>query len=226
MDSNAIAQWAHDIRNTLGTVSLYLESLERSSQADPAIVLTRSDALLKQAASMCSDLMREAGQKSAAVPRRIFDITRTVEEVLGLIAPIVPPATTLHLVGSAPVYAVANPKDVFRILFNLVHNAVAAARATGIPRRIELALEQKDSVVTVRIADDGPGLPQDVRARLFQRNPSASGNGYGLSIARELSERNGAFLELSDTDRGTEFTIELPGVRDVRGEAFPMFEAA
>ena len=226
MDSNAIAQWAHDIRNTLGTVSLYLESLERSSQADPAVVLTRSDALLKQAASMCSDLMREAGQESAAAPRRIFDITRTVEEVLGLIAPIVPPATTLHLVGSAPVYAVDNPKDVFRILFNLVHNAVAAARATGIPRRIELALEQKDSVVTVRIADDGPGLPQDVRARLFQRNPSASGNGYGLSIARELSERNGAFLELSDTDRGTEFTIELPGVRDVRGEAFPMFEAA
>jgi len=52
---------AHDIRNTLGTVSLYLESLERSSPADPAIVLTRSDALLKQAASMCSDLMREVG---------------------------------------------------------------------------------------------------------------------------------------------------------------------
>jgi signal transduction histidine kinase len=226
MDSNAIAQWAHDICNTLGTVSLYLESLERSSHADPAIVLTRSDALLKQAASMCSDLMPEAGQKSAAAPRQAFDVAGTIEQVLGLIAPIVPPATTLHLVGSAPVYVVANPKDVFRILFNLVHNAVAAARATGIPRRIELVLEQDDVIVTIRIADDGPGLPQDVRARLFRRTASASSNGYGLSIARELAERNGAFLELSDTDRGTEFTIELPGVRDVRGEAFAMFEAA
>ena len=226
MDSNAIAQWAHDIRNTLGTVSLYLESLERSSQADPAIVLTRSDALLKQAASMCSDLMREAGQKSTAAPRRPFDVTRTIEEVLGLIAPIVPPATTLHLIGSAPVYAVANPKDVFRILFNLIHNAVAAARATRMPRRIELALEQDDAIVTIKIADDGPGLPQDVRARLFRRTPSASSSGYGLSIARELAERNGAFLDLSDTERGTEFTIELPGVRDTRGEAFAMFEAA
>ena len=171
MDSNAIAQWAHDIRNTLGTVSLYLKSLERPSQADPAIVLTRSDALLKQAASMCSDLMREAGQKSTAAPRRPFDVTRTIEEVLGLIAPIVPPATTLHLIGSAPVYVVANPKDVFRILFNLIHNAVAAARATGMPRRIELALEQDDAIVTIRIADDGPGLPQDVRARLVPAHP-------------------------------------------------------
>ena len=66
MDSNAIAQWAHDIRNTLGTVALYLESLERPSRADPTVLLTRSDALLKQAASMCSDLMREAAQTSAS----------------------------------------------------------------------------------------------------------------------------------------------------------------
>jgi signal transduction histidine kinase len=227
VDSNAIAQWAHDIRNTLGTVALYLESLERPSRADPAIVLTRSDALLKQAASMCSDLMREAVQKGADTPRRMFDITRTIEEVLGLIAPIVPPATTLHLTGSAPVYVVANPKDVFRILFNLVHNAVAVARANATPRRIELALEQTASVVTVRIADDGPGLPQDVKARLFQQAPSESNNGYGLSIARELAERNGAFLELSDTDRGTEFRIALQGAEVASDRAaFAMFEAA
>src|SRR2546421_227708 len=121
MDSNAIAQWAHDIRNTLGIVALYLESLEHSSRSDPAIVLTRSDALLKQAASMCSDLMREAVQKTADAPRRPFDVTRTIEEVLGLIAPIVPPAATLHLAGTAPVYVIANPKDVFRVLFNLIH---------------------------------------------------------------------------------------------------------
>src|SRR5262245_14166985 len=113
MDSNAIAQWAHDIRNTLGTISLYLETLDRSSDADPAVVLTRSDALLKRAASMCSELMREAVHKGADVPRSAFDITRAIEDVLGLIAPIVPPATTLHLVGGAPAYVVANPKDMF-----------------------------------------------------------------------------------------------------------------
>jgi len=231
MESNAIAQWAHDIRNTLATAALYLESLERPCETDTVRLLTRSDALLKKAATMCADLMREAAQKGASVPRRIFDVTGAVEEVLGLIAPIVPAATTLNLVSSVPVYVIADPKDVFRILFNLLHNAVGAARAAGMTRRIAIALEQSGATVTIRIADDGPGLPEDVKARLFQRSrPASDSNGYGLSIARELAERNGAFLNLSDTVRGTEFTIELQGVdptasREATPDSAAMFEA-
>ena len=212
MDTNAIAQWAHDIRNTLGTVALYLESLERLGHADAVRMLTRSDELLKKAASMCSDLMREAVQRSAIAPRRSFDVTQTIEEVLGLIAPIVPATTTLSLASSGPVYVAANPKDVFRILFNLIHNAVGVARGAGTMRRIELAVKQSGAIVTIRIADDGPGLPDAIRARLFQRSRSTSGNGHGLSIARELAERNGAILELADTALGTEFTLELQGI--------------
>ena len=172
---------------------------------------------------MCSDLMREAGQSGTNVPRQPFDVRRTIEEVLGLIAPILPAATTLSLAGSEPVYVIADPKDVFRILFNLIHNAVGVARAAGMTRRIALALEQSDATVTIRIADDGPGLPEDVRARLFQRSRSiGASNGYGLSIARELAERNGAFLSLADTARGTEFTIELQGIDlDAGCEAIP-----
>jgi signal transduction histidine kinase len=223
MESNALAQWAHDIRNTLGTVSLYLESLERPSETDTVRLLARSDALLKKATGMCSDLMREAVQSGTDVPRRPFDVRRTIEEVLGLIAPILPAATTLSLAGSEPIYVIADPKDVFRILFNLIHNAVGVARAAGMTRRIALALEQSDATVTIRIADDGPGLPKDVRAQLFRRGQSATGgSGYGLSIARELAERNGALLNLSDTVRGTEFTIELQAIDlDAGCEAIP-----
>ena len=218
MDANAIAQWAHDIRNALGTVALHLETLER--QADTVRILARSDALLKKATSMCSDMMREATQSGMKkMPRQTFDVTHTIEEVVGLVAPIVPAATTLHLVSSGPVYVTANPRDMFRILFNLLHNAVGVARTTGTPRRIALALKQTDATVTIRIADDGPGLPNDVRKRLFQRNAaSASGSGYGLSIARELAERNGAALELSDRARGTEFTIELQSAGPADGQ--------
>jgi signal transduction histidine kinase len=223
MESNAIAQWAHDIRNTLATVSLYLESLERPCETDTVRLLARSNALLKKATSMCSDLMREAAQSGTNVPRRPYDVRRTIEEVLGLIAPILPAATTLSLAGSEPVYVIADPKDVFRILFNLIHNAAGVARAAGMTRRITLALEQSDATVIIRIADDGPGLPEDVRARLFQRSRSMSASsGYGLSIARELAERNGALLNLADTLRGTEFTIELQGIDlDAGCEAIP-----
>ena len=70
-------------------------------------------------------------------------------------------------------------------------------------------------------------MPSPQHALTERRAASASSNGYGLSIARELAERNGAFLELSDTVSGTEFTIKLQGVETgSESAAVAMFEAA
>jgi len=64
---------------------------------------------------------------------------------------------------------------------------------------------------SLRLADDGPGLPEAVRGRLFRRGTSGTGSsGCGLSIARELAERNGGVLELAEVRRGTTFVVELP----------------
>jgi signal transduction histidine kinase len=212
MHPSALAQWAHDIRNTLATVALHLESLERRPEPETVRVAARSNALLQKAAGMCSDLMRAAEELGAGVRRRKFDVMHTIGVIVDLIAPIVPEPTTLSVAARGPVYVLANEQDVFRILFNLIHNAVAVARATGEMRRVEVSLEQSGERVRIRIADDGPGLPEHVKTRLFRRGPSATGGtGYGLSIARELAERNGAILDLSDSTRGTQFTIELQG---------------
>jgi signal transduction histidine kinase len=218
MQPIALAQWAHDIRNTLGTVALQLEMLERSSEPNTIRSATRGSALLKKATSMCSDLMQKAGQAGGGVRRRKFDVLQAIEEVVDLIAPVVPEPTTLSVVAAprTPVYVMADPQDMFRILFNLIHNAVGAARAAGAMRRIELSLEQTGATVRIRIADDGPGLPEPVKTRLFRHSRSTTGTtGYGLSIARELAERNGMTLELSDCALGTEFTMELQGMRAV-----------
>jgi signal transduction histidine kinase len=226
MESNALAQWAHDIRNTLSTLALHLEALERRCGIDAARILARSDALLKKATSMCSDLMREAMQSGAHAPRDKFDVMRTIEEVVELIAPVVPAATMLSLSGHGPVYVVANPQDLFRILFNLVHNAVGVARTAGTMRRIALSLEQNGATITIRIADDGPGLPEVIKSKLFRQGSSTTGGtGYGLAIARELAERNGALLELSERARGTEFTIALQAADPAMGRA-PIFAGA
>jgi signal transduction histidine kinase len=212
MHQIALAQWAHDIRNTLGTIALHLEALERLGDPGTVRVATSSNALLKKAAGMCSDLMGEATE-TGTVQRRKFDAMQTIGEVFDLIAPVVPESTTLSVATRGPVYVMADPRDLFRILFNLIHNAVGVARAAGATRRIELSLEQSGTTVKIRIADDGPGLPEPVKARLFRRGGSTTGgSGHGLSIARELAERNGAMLRFSSSARGAEFTLELQGI--------------
>ena len=72
-------------------------------------------------------------------------------------------------------------------------------------------IETTHRIAVLRVADDGPGLPGVVRDRLFRRAHSGTGGtGYGLSIARELAERNGGSLRLAAATAGTSFVIELP----------------
>jgi len=84
---------------------------------------------------------------------------------------------------------------------------VGTARAMS---HVTLLIERHDMTVTVRIADDGPGLPKAVRDNLFRQQPSSTGNGLGLAIARELTERNGGMLQHVESARGATFLVQLP----------------
>jgi sensor histidine kinase regulating citrate/malate metabolism len=67
--------------------------------------------------------------------------------------------------------------------------------------------------VTIRIGDNGPGLPRALRRLCFQSGSSRSGmrvGGYGIAIARQLAERNGGILKLMPSKIGTTFALELP----------------
>lgn len=73
-------------------------------------------------------------------------------------------------------------------------------------------------MVIVRIVDDGPSLPKAIRSRLFRQTASTTGgSGLGISIARELAERNGATLRLAGSTKGTTYVFELASVRAVAG---------
>ena len=110
----------------------------------------------------------------------------------------------------------ADQNDVFRILFNLLNNAVKVAHTSHALRRIDVSISRAGKSTEVKITDNGPGLPSQVVARLF-RGPAEGDatHGHGLAIARELAERNGGTLTCKTSHKGTLFRLELTALTSI-----------
>jgi signal transduction histidine kinase len=111
-------------------------------------------------------------------------------------------------VRSRPVI-VSDGDRVLQIVDNLLSNAF---RATPDGGRIQLELAQENSTVQVAVEDNGPGIPDEHRERLFRPFVSGDGGtGLGLAIAKELSSALGGRIELrSQVGRGSRFELLLP----------------
>lgn len=210
----ALAPWAHDIRNTLATVGLHLETLERLSGGRGRDVAHAAHTLMSRAAAMCTEAMKQSTGEGLGSRPKGFDMMKTIVQIANVLRPTAPAGFRIRIAGNGSFPVLADQQDVFRIIFNLLHNAISIARQTaGVDSKmssVTLLVERCGATVAVRIADDGPGLPPHVRSKLFrQRDAHVTGNGMGLAIARELAERNGGVLKLVDCARGTTFLLEL-----------------
>jgi signal transduction histidine kinase len=210
-------QWAHDIRNLLTTIGLHLDSLARLSGPHGAKAVSATHTLIARAAIMCGEAVTLAEGEAGRARRHPFDITSTVRQVIDLLEPLGPEGFSIDLASEGCHLVLGNHTDVFRIVFNLVHNALSVARAGTRLRRVDISVESEGAITVVHIGDDGGGLPPQVLARLF-RAPFEGGaaHGHGLAIARELTERNGGMLTCKSSRRGTAFRLELAACTSIR----------
>jgi signal transduction histidine kinase len=99
---------------------------------------------------------------------------------------------------------------VLQVVGNLLSNAF---RATPNGGRVSLELARQNGTVHVAVEDNGPGIPQEARERLFRPfvSGSAGGTGLGLAIAKEISTALGGRIDLeSEVGRGSRFELVLP----------------
>lgn len=211
-DSTPTRQWAHDIRNALAVTGLHLETLERLSGSAGRKAASAAQAVMKRAAELCNASLAQAGRADQGARRRGFDLVATLKEIASILEPMTPQVFEIRIAPQAKCMVLGDPTDVFRIIFNLVQNAVAVARSGAVMTYVAVEIEHQAKTVVVRIVDDGPGLPKAVRSTLFRRTASGTGgSGFGICIARELAERNGATLRLGATSKGTTYVLELAG---------------
>jgi C4-dicarboxylate-specific signal transduction histidine kinase len=224
--SASTTQWAHDIRNALAILSLHLETLDRLSGAGGRKAASAAQAVMKRTASMCNATLANAARVDQNARRRGFDLVKVVKEIASILEPVVPDGFEIRIANEGACVVVGDANDIFRIVFNLVQNAVAVARSGAAMSHVEIAIAHEGPSVTLRISDDGPGLPKAVRSKLFRPQTFCAANcgGLGLSIARELAERNGGTLRLAQSRKGAAFVLELAGVRTIAldtGAAMP-----
>lgn len=101
--------------------------------------------------------------------------------------------------------------ELNQVWSNLIGNAIDAVVSNG---RIEVKANREGEGVTVRVIDDGPGIPDGIRDRIFDpfftTKPVGEGSGLGLDIVRRLVQRHNGRLEVASRPGRTEFTVILP----------------
>jgi two-component system sensor histidine kinase RegB len=195
---------AHELGTPLSTISVIAKELEN---AIPAAAPHGDDVrLLRVQAARCRDILAKITElSSSGEPFDRAPLTALIEEVVAphrdfgvTIEVTVTPGSSLEPVGAR------NPAIIYG-LGNLLENAVDFARAS-----VTVAARWDDEKIAVDIADDGPGFPSDIMARIGEpyvttrrskagsRDEEQSGMGLGLFIAKTLLERSGATLSFEN----------------------------
>jgi signal transduction histidine kinase len=101
---------------------------------------------------------------------------------------------------------------LLRVLNNLVLNAIQAIPSDR-RGKVHVSLEERGPLAVVRIADNGGGIPMEIRERVFEPNftTKTSGSGLGLAICKKIIEAHEGDIHFVTKDNiGTEFFVELP----------------
>ncbi len=108
--------------------------------------------------------------------------------------------------------------ELNQVFSNLIDNALDAAPEGG---HVEVSATRDKQRVVVRVIDDGPGIPPDVKSRIFDlfftTKPVGKGTGIGLDLVRRLLLHNNAPIEVDSIPGRTEFRVLLPSADDVGG---------
>jgi len=118
----------------------------------------------------------------------------------------------------------ADPEQLKEVLVNIIVNACEAIGygVSIVIHEEESFLEPLGRVVVIRMTDNGPGIPESVKEKVFQPffTTKEEGSGLGLSIAARIVEEHGGSLELSPKeDEGSTFVISLP-IKESGGEQY------
>ena len=211
---------AHELNNPLGGIYGYAQLLlEQESDPERLVALERIVSEVQRCNRIVADLLSFARRNA---PERVrLDVSEVLTHTLAMrdrhlqargLWPRLALEPNLPLV-------VADPHQLQQVFLNIIINAEHALRERGTTLRVtaERSFQRPASTgewLEVRIFNDGPPIPADVRARIFEpfytTKGKEEGTGLGLAICRRVIGEHGGTIEVESDEEGTSFTILLP----------------
>ncbi len=230
---------AHEVKNPLNSMRLWIENLKTAMpglapQPAPGAPERRADSAAHQeVARQAVQILDNEIDRLDRVVKTFLDFSRPVEvgrketrlaDVLREVAQVARPQfekagleLALELRDDVPPVRV-DPQLIQQAVLNLVLNAAEAvasqeARADGRRGWVILGLERVGGLAEIHVQDNGPGIPEELRAKVFQLffTTRRGGHGIGLATAFRIAQLHGGGLDFeTEIGRGTTFRIQLP----------------
>ena len=209
------ADAAHELRTPLAALKLQLDVARRAND-QPARVAAYDDldAGVERASHLVDQLLTLARIEPEALATRAVDcdLASIAKDAIvargGLAAQR---HIDLGLARETPAKVRGDPASLAILLSNLLDNALRYAPEGG---KIDVALDNDDGRAVLTVADNGPGIPPDERARVFDRffrsaDNREPGSGLGLSIVKRIADAHRAAIELGAPEQGSGLVVTV-----------------
>ncbi|HEY3511392.1 HAMP domain-containing sensor histidine kinase [Kribbella sp. NPDC051137] len=209
-----VADASHELRSPLATVSAGLDVIEPSARGqawEGLHELMKGEADRMQ--RLVENLLLLAKADDAALPLHRADVD--LDDLLDTEVRRLRAAQRLEVRADVrPVRVVGDPLRLSQLFRNLVENAATAAHST-----VRLSASEQDGQAVVTVEDDGDGIPESDRERVFERfvrldtsrARASGGSGLGLAIVQEIAKAHHGTVTLAPAaSQGTVATVTLP----------------
>lgn len=206
---------SHELRTPLTAIRGTIENLVDQAPDDQGPALVSLEGEVDRLSRLVDELLRPPGNGQLLLSeRRSFDLAALATELCALLVGRVRRAgLELDCVALEPLMLIGDRDRIKQALLNLLDNALRVTPAGG---RVELAAERMAARVRISVSDSGPGIPTELRARIWERGvrgdaTTAGSSGLGLAIVREIITAHGGRVSIDeDYTAGARFVIELP----------------
>jgi signal transduction histidine kinase len=215
-DRQLLADVGHELRTPLSIMLALCGRLEDAGRLegqdaeDVARIRANAYTMLRRVQDlMLVSRLESADLQMEAAVLDVAGIVRSCVEGFGSVAS--QRGLDLRLVTPERLPAVADEEKLVSVVSNLVANAIRHAPAGGVVR---CSLAEGPGRIVLEVADDGPGVPADQRAAIFERyrrGARSGGIGLGLAIVGEIAALHGGSVSVGEApEGGALFTVEMP----------------